>query len=89
MKVSDYVKDKVAALRVQHPGQYTNIACIRGNAMKESQVITRWYGFCLLSLRAHHLLHIKEDVYEPFLKPSIGVMSGVSSISRISSQRDS
>jgi len=34
VKVSDYVKDKVAALRAQHPGQYTNIACIRGNAMK-------------------------------------------------------
>ena len=34
MKVSDYVKDKVTALRLQHPGQYNNIACLRGNAMK-------------------------------------------------------
>uniref|UniRef100_A0A1B6C0T8 tRNA (guanine-N(7)-)-methyltransferase n=2 Tax=Clastoptera arizonana TaxID=38151 RepID=A0A1B6C0T8_9HEMI len=34
VKVSDYVMDKIAALRVQHPGQYQNIACIRTNAMK-------------------------------------------------------
>ena len=34
VKVSDYVKDKIKALRVNHPGQYTNIACIRANAMK-------------------------------------------------------
>ena len=34
VKVSDYVKDKVTALRLQHPGQYNNIACLRGNAMK-------------------------------------------------------
>jgi len=34
VKVSDYVKDRVVALRSQHPGQYTNIACLRGNAMK-------------------------------------------------------
>ena len=40
VKVSDYVKDKVAALRAQHPGQYTNIACIRGNAMKAPQLVT-------------------------------------------------
>ena len=34
MKVSDYVKDKIAALRSQNPGQFTNVACLRGNAMK-------------------------------------------------------
>lgn len=34
VKVSDYVTDRIAALRVQNPGQYNNIACIRTNAMK-------------------------------------------------------
>jgi len=34
VKVSDYVKDRIEALRKQHPGQYENIACIRTNAMK-------------------------------------------------------
>ena len=34
VKVSDYVRDKIRALRVNHPGQFTNIACIRANAMK-------------------------------------------------------
>merc|ERR1712025_260245 len=34
VKVSDYVSDRVAALRKQNPGQYTNVACIRANAMK-------------------------------------------------------
>lgn len=34
VKVSDYVMDRIAALRLQHPGQYQNIACIRTNAMK-------------------------------------------------------
>lgn len=34
VKVSDYVKDRIIALRKQHPGQYQNIACIRSNAMK-------------------------------------------------------
>lgn len=34
VKVSDYVMDRIAALRIQHPGQYQNIACIRSNAMK-------------------------------------------------------
>ena len=34
LKVSDYVQKRVEALRLQHPGQYTNIACIRSNAMK-------------------------------------------------------
>lgn len=34
VKVSDYVNDRIIALRQKHPGQYTNIACIRSNAMK-------------------------------------------------------
>ncbi|XP_034241737.1 tRNA (guanine-N(7)-)-methyltransferase [Thrips palmi] len=34
VKVSDYVMDRIAALRTQHPGQYQNIACLRTNAMK-------------------------------------------------------
>ena len=34
VKVSDYVKDRVLALRDQNPGQYQNIACLRSNAMK-------------------------------------------------------
>jgi len=34
VKVSDYVIDRVKALRAQNPGQYNNINCIRSNAMK-------------------------------------------------------
>lgn len=34
VKVSDYVTDRIAALRSQNPGQYQNIACLRTNAMK-------------------------------------------------------
>ncbi|CAB0042259.1 unnamed protein product [Trichogramma brassicae] len=34
VKVSDYVMDRIASLRLLHPGQYGNIACIRTNAMK-------------------------------------------------------
>lgn len=34
VKVSDYVMDRIAALRKHEPGQYQNIACIRSNAMK-------------------------------------------------------
>jgi tRNA (guanine-N7-)-methyltransferase len=34
VKVSDYVQDRIKALRIQHPGKYNNIACIRSNAMK-------------------------------------------------------
>ncbi|XP_031781602.1 tRNA (guanine-N(7)-)-methyltransferase [Nasonia vitripennis] len=34
VKVSDYVMDRIEALRSQHPGQYGNIACVRTNAMK-------------------------------------------------------
>ena len=34
VKVSDYVKDRITALRANHPEQYQNIACIRTNAMK-------------------------------------------------------
>lgn len=34
VKVSDYVMDRIAALRSQFPGDYQNIACLRTNAMK-------------------------------------------------------
>ncbi|XP_078036145.1 tRNA (guanine-N(7)-)-methyltransferase [Augochlora pura] len=34
VKVSDYVTDRIAALRSQNPGKYQNIACLRTNAMK-------------------------------------------------------
>ncbi|XP_058810691.1 tRNA (guanine-N(7)-)-methyltransferase isoform X3 [Phymastichus coffea] len=34
VKVSDYVIDRIGALRCQYPNQYTNIACVRTNAMK-------------------------------------------------------
>lgn len=34
VKVSDYVMDRIAALREQKPGEYQNVACIRTNAMK-------------------------------------------------------
>lgn len=34
VKVSDYVMDRIEALRSQHSGQYGNIACVRTNAMK-------------------------------------------------------
>ncbi|KAJ8298979.1 hypothetical protein KUTeg_023039 [Tegillarca granosa] len=34
VKVSDYVKDRISALRKQNLGKYQNIACIRTNAMK-------------------------------------------------------
>nr|CAG4652102.1 EOG090X0BSB [Triops cancriformis] len=34
VKVSDYVQDRIKALRLQNPGEYNNIACLRSNAMK-------------------------------------------------------
>ncbi|KAK3102739.1 hypothetical protein FSP39_013572 [Pinctada imbricata] len=34
IKVSDYVRERITALREQHRGQYQNIACLRANAMK-------------------------------------------------------
>jgi len=34
VKVSDYVRDRVEALRQQNPGEYENVACLRSNAMK-------------------------------------------------------
>lgn len=34
VKVSQYVQERVKALREMHPGTYQNIDCIRGNAMK-------------------------------------------------------
>lgn len=47
VKVSDYVNDRIKALRTQFPNQYENIAVLRTNAMKylpnffhKGQVIT-------------------------------------------------
>lgn len=34
VKVSDYVIDRIDALRKLHPGKYENISCLRTNAMK-------------------------------------------------------
>jgi len=34
VKVSDYVIDRIVALREQQPGNFKNIACLRSNAMK-------------------------------------------------------
>ncbi|EDV29478.1 uncharacterized protein TRIADDRAFT_18672 [Trichoplax adhaerens] len=34
VKVSDYVKERIAALRINNPGKYNNIAIVRTNAMK-------------------------------------------------------
>jgi len=34
VKVSDYVRDRIKALRLKHQGQFSNVACIRTNAMK-------------------------------------------------------
>lgn len=34
VKVSDYVNDRIEALRLQQPGKYQNIAVLRTNAMK-------------------------------------------------------
>ncbi|XP_070592135.1 tRNA (guanine-N(7)-)-methyltransferase isoform X2 [Erythrolamprus reginae] len=34
VKVSDYVCDRIQALRASQPGQFQNISCIRSNAMK-------------------------------------------------------
>ena len=33
-KVSEYVKDRILALRMEHPGQFRNISIVRTNAMK-------------------------------------------------------
>ena len=34
VKVEEYVRERINALRSQHPGQYQNISIIRMNAMK-------------------------------------------------------
>lgn len=57
VKVNDYVVERIKALRLQHPGQYENIACIRTNAMKylpnyfkKGQVIMKILCFLYLLL---------------------------------------
>ena len=34
VKVSDYVRDRIIALREQNPGEYGNVSVLRSNAMK-------------------------------------------------------
>nr|CAG4649617.1 EOG090X0BSB [Scapholeberis mucronata]SVE93832.1 EOG090X0BSB [Scapholeberis mucronata] len=34
LKVSEYVQDRIKALRILNPGSYGNVACLRSNAMK-------------------------------------------------------
>ena len=34
MQVSEYVRERILALRDQHSPQYSNIACLRTNAQK-------------------------------------------------------
>nr|CAG4637290.1 EOG090X0BSB [Ceriodaphnia reticulata]SVE73147.1 EOG090X0BSB [Ceriodaphnia reticulata] len=34
LKVSEYVQDRIKALRTLNPGNYGNVACLRSNAMK-------------------------------------------------------
>jgi tRNA (guanine-N7-)-methyltransferase len=34
VKVEEYVRERINALRLQHPGHYQNISIIRMNAMK-------------------------------------------------------
>ena len=34
LKVSDYVQERIRAMRLLHPGSYGNVACLRSNAMK-------------------------------------------------------
>ncbi|TMS35564.1 hypothetical protein L596_002942 [Steinernema carpocapsae] len=34
VKVADFVRDKIQALRTREPGQYKNVCCLRTNAMK-------------------------------------------------------
>ena len=50
VKVSDYVKDRIKALREQHAGQYQNIACLRSNAMKYLPNFFKKGQVCKLSL---------------------------------------
>ena len=49
VKVSDYVTDRITALRSQHPGRYTNVACLRSNAMKYSSVFQWFFGIIVSS----------------------------------------
>ena len=51
VKVSDYVHDRIVALRKANPGQYDNISVIRTNAMKWVPVPTRFPRGHSVSLR--------------------------------------
>ena len=52
VKVSDYVMDRISALRKQHPGDYQNIACVRTNAMK---YLPNFFKKGQVSSITHHL----------------------------------
>jgi tRNA (guanine-N7-)-methyltransferase len=53
VKVSDYVMDRIAALRSQHPGKYQNIACLRTNAMKYLPNYFNKGQVCLIYINEH------------------------------------
>jgi tRNA (guanine-N7-)-methyltransferase len=44
LKVSEYVRDRIECLRLDQPGQFENIACLRSNAMKHLPCFFRCVG---------------------------------------------
>lgn len=60
VKVSDFVMDRIAALRASNSGSYQNIACIRTNAMKYLPNYFTKGQVCLggFSISAGHLLFL-------------------------------
>jgi tRNA (guanine-N7-)-methyltransferase len=50
LKVSEYVQDRIKALRILHPGDYGNVACLRSNAMKYLHLFCSFTWECLLNL---------------------------------------
>ncbi len=43
LQVSDYVNDRIIALRQKQPGQYSNIACIRKVVAESKLIISHHY----------------------------------------------
>lgn len=63
VKVSDYVMDRIRALRQQHPHMYQNVACIRTNAMKylpnyfrKGQVCVALIALCIELIEVQHVV---------------------------------
>ena len=61
LQVSEYVKERVAALRREQPGAYDNISCLRTNAQKylvhyfrKGQLTKLFFLFPVRSIPAHH-----------------------------------